>query len=96
MKVKMTEQEARAYIKLVHNTVDGKHIKLKSAKLKDIKKFTIDTYEHAITNAPMPNYNHAKYVEAMHMTSIHGDVKEPIDQMKDLIKDIKGFLKRLF
>ena len=96
----MTEQEALEYVRLVHNVVDGK---LKSevdldGKLKYVKMTKTESFKKAFSNeVPMPEYDHAKYVKANHILSIHGDdVLEPGAALMEIFRDIKSFFKGLF
>ena len=91
----MTEQEALQYVRLVHDRVDGKHITKKKGE--SISKFLGRQFDHAMTDAKMPEYDHAKYVKANHILSIHGDdVLEPGAALMEIFRDIKSFFKGLF
>ena len=86
----MTKQEAKTYANLVNEIVDGRHIKLSDFNY-NIKRYLGASLKHAFKTAPMPDYNHKKYLEATTLLSIHGEVEEP--SLSNLIETLKGFLK---
>lgn len=93
----MTKQEAIDYIKLVHDKVDGRHIKFDPKRgLKGLAKDQLNELKSRLSAdyVPMPDYDHDRYLKAMTIISIHGESNlEPVEGLKEILVDMKDFFK---
>jgi hypothetical protein len=82
----MTKDEARAYVKYVHDRVDGRvfadgntnNMLAQKGPIKWLKANGRVILRDLKGKPPMPEYDHDKYIEAKKVLCIYGkDVKEP-------------------